>query len=318
MLDNNKFLDKVLDVLPHRPYCADDLEYGVRPRTQKIAKQRRYLQVNPPAHAHYLLFDVDRDSAALAWEYSNLAPPNFITINKKNGHGHYLYKLETPVVTSDQGRSKPLKYLAAVERGYRSELRADHGYSGLITRNPYFCDTNQHVICNHTHAYDLSELAEYLPLDLKEYKEKEIQVAGFGRNSMLFENVRTWAYQAIRLYRAKNRQRLRSTWDSEVLSYAERINAEFASPLSFSEVKATAKSVAKYCWSEDAAAEKRFIQRQSERGKKGSIKSIAVRANNAEQKQIQVKLLSAKGLSQRAIAKELSISVGSVNNYLKD
>ena len=314
MLDNSKFLDKVLDVLPHKPYCADDLFYGIRPRPRETALKRRYLQVNPPAHAHYLLFDVDRDQAALAWEYSDLAPPNFVTVNKKNGHGHYLYKLETPVVTSDQGRSKPLKYLAAVELGYRSELRADSGYSGLITRNPYVNNKDQHVICNHTHAYDLSELAEYLPLDLKEYKEKEIQVAGFGRNSMLFENVRVWAYSAIRLYRAERRQRLRSAWESEVLSYAERINAEFASPLPFSEIKATAKSIAKYCWSEDPAAEQKFIEKQSERGKASGL----VRAANAEQKRVQAKLLAAQGLSQRAIAQELSMSVGSINRYLKE
>lgn len=72
---------------PLRPYSADDRNYGARPRTRKTALTRQYLQINPPAQAHYLIFDVGRDNAALAYEYSSLVSPYFITINKKMAMG---------------------------------------------------------------------------------------------------------------------------------------------------------------------------------------------------------------------------------------
>lgn len=36
------------DRLPHRPYCTEDLQYGVRIRPLKAALKLPYLQINPP------------------------------------------------------------------------------------------------------------------------------------------------------------------------------------------------------------------------------------------------------------------------------
>lgn len=309
MLDISPTLTQILNPLPLRPYCTDDLTNGLSIRALKTALNLRYMQINPPTQQHYLIFDVDRELGAFAWEDSGLAPPNYCAINPENGHAHLVYKLAEPVATSENARLEPLRYLASVERGYRMELGADAGYSGLITRNPF----KNKTMCIHTHEYDLFELSDWLKHDLSHYTEREIVVAGLGRNVELFDTVRAWAYKSIRLYRVDGRSRLFNAWLKEVFEYASNINSQFITPLPYSEIKATAKSIAKYCWKNDAVEERKFSQKQAIKGRLGGIaKGLA-----NEDKRIQARLLSAKGMSQRAIAKELAVSVGSINLWLK-
>lgn len=309
MLEQVKFLDNTLITLPKRPYCSDDLADGVRVRPLATAKQHRYLQINPPAQAHYLVFDVDRPAAAYAWEESRLAPPNFATVNPQNGHAHLVYKLAAPVTTSEHGTIKPLRYLAAIERAYGLELGADAGYSGLITRNPYKHPT----LCLHTEAYGLDELADWLKGDLGLYPDKKELTSGFGRNVTLFDTVRAWAYQAIRLYRAKERSRLFDAWFMEIYEYAITVNAQYPDPLQLSEVRATARSIAKYCWKQDGRAEQQFLERQAVRGKAGGI--AKGRANT--EKRVQALELRLNGLSTRQIAAEISVNQSTVSRWFK-
>ena len=313
MLEINNFIDEILTPLPYRPYCSDDLADGLRIRPLQTAKNRRYLQINPPTQQHYLVFDVDRQGAAFAWEDCNLAPPNYAAINPKNGHAHLVYKLAEPVATSEHGRLAPLRYLAAIERGYRIELGADAGYSGLVTRNPYKTRT----LRIHKHEYDLFELSDWLKRDLGEYAEQETAVAGLGRNVTLFDTTRVWAYKAIRFYRVAARSRLFDVWRKEVEDYALGINAQFPNPLVYSEVKATAKSIAKYCWKHDQRAEQEFSQKQAKRGALGGKASGVTRAKANEDKRVQARLLAAKGVSKAVIARELGVHRNSVTNWLK-
>ena len=313
MLEINNFIDEILTPLPYRPYCSDDLADGLRIRPLQTAKNRRYLQINPPTQQHYLVFDVDRQGAAFAWEDCNLAPPNYAAINPKNGHAHLVYKLSEPVATCEHGRLAPLRYLAAIERGYRIELGADAGYSGLVTRNPYKTRT----LCIHKHEYDLFELSDWLKRDLGEYAEKETAVAGLGRNVTLFDTTRVWAYKAIRFYRVAARSRLFDVWHNEVLERSLAVNGEFLTPLAYSEVKATAKSIAKYCWRKDTDAERRFSLKQAQRGAQGGKASGVARAKVNEDKRVQARLLAAKGVSKAAIARELGVHRNSITNWLK-
>lgn len=308
MLEINNFIDEILTPLPYKPYCSDDLAAGVRIRPLKTAKNSLYLQINPPTQQHYLIFDVDRQGAAFAWEDCNVAPPNYAAINPENGHAHLVYKLAEPVATSENARLEPLRYLAAVERGYRVELGADAGYSGLITRNPY----KSRTLCIHKHEYDLFELSDWLKRDLGEYDEQETVVAGLGRNVTLFDTTRVWAYRAVRLYRVTERSRLFNVWRNEVENYALGINAQFMSPLPYSEVKATAKSIAKYCWKYDFEMYSRFLKRQVERGRKGGA---AKGASNAEKRALAMALVQ-QGLTQKEIGVRLGVSDRSIRNWL--
>lgn len=310
-------LDQILNHLPYRPYCTDDLACGLKIRSAETAKTQKYLQINPPTQQYYLIFDVDYEQACFSWEKAGLAPPNYVAVNPENGHAHIVYKLAEPVCTSwENGRLAPLRYLSAIEQAYRIELKADVGFSGLITRNPY----KSHTMCLHTHEYDLFELSDWLKHDLSYYAEKEQKqgiVAGIGRNVELFDSVRKWAYRHIRSYRVENRSRLFNAWHKEVLEKALSINSEFPTPLQFSEVKATAKSIAKYCWKTDAIAEQQFSQKQSEKGKLGGVASGVSRTNKNEEKRKEARILSAKGNSLRKIAEILDVSKSAVGLWLQ-
>jgi len=61
------------------------------------ALKHRLIQFNGPRYISYLLFDVDRPAAALAWQDANLPCPTLIVENPRNTFAHYAYELATPV-----------------------------------------------------------------------------------------------------------------------------------------------------------------------------------------------------------------------------
>ena len=85
----------------------------------------------------------------------------------------------------------------------------------------------------------------------------------------MFDTVRKWAYKAIRAHRGG----IYNTWLDEVVKHCLSVNEAFLEPLPYSEVKATAKSIATYCWKKDAYCYQEFIDRQSRKGAIGGKKS---------------------------------------------
>ncbi len=75
-------INTVLDKLPRKPYCCDNLASGLIIRSQKKALNYRYIQLNHMI-VNYLIFDIDRPKGALAWEEGNVATPNIAVINQK-------------------------------------------------------------------------------------------------------------------------------------------------------------------------------------------------------------------------------------------
>ena len=283
-------------------------------RSLKSALKRKYIQINPPKLQFWLCLDVDREGGGLAWEDAGLPCPNFATINPKNAHAHLVWGLEAPVLTTEAARQAPLRYLNAVRVAYTEMTGADRGYSGLITKNPHH--SSWRTLWGHGHLFDLGELAEYVP-DLNKYKDsRPADEVGIGRNVALFDHLRKWAYREVRLFRGEGRKHF-EVWHSHVRDQAEMRNGDFKEPLPYSEIKATAKSVAKWVWQQDPAAEASFKARQSARGRMPA-KGDTPRGRPAlEDKAVTARLMVAKGMSQRDIARELEVSVGSVNRWLK-
>jgi Replicase family/Primase C terminal 1 (PriCT-1) len=229
--------------LPTRPYCSNGKGERMLVRTKEHAVTRPLIQYNKPTTLTWLCFDVDRKRAREAYYDANLPTPSLIVENPENEHCHVYYGLITPVHKTSAARLKPLKFLAAVEEGLRVKLGADEGFAGLIGKTPHHekWRTLEPVFeC----FYELGELAEYVKLPAKLPRRLGIRT-GLGRNVELFDKLRFWAYKWKAEYVALKKSN--EHWMAAVMGQAVAYN-DFAVLLPPSEVKATAKSVAKWTW----------------------------------------------------------------------
>ena len=211
------------------------------------------------------MFDIDRQDAYFAWSDANLPTPTWIAKNRQNGHAHIGYMLLAPVCTTHRAKQNVIQYLAKIEQAYSLALGADRGYTGLITKNPCHGTWENHTFG--VQPYDLNYLADFV--ELHELKTDLKEVSGLGRNCTMFDIVRKWAYKAIRAHRGSTFD----VWLGKVLEQCQNANSAFIEPLPYSEVKATAKSIARYCWKKDGYHYQEFIDRQSYKGALGGKKS---------------------------------------------
>ncbi len=228
------------------------------------------MQVNGPALKYWMIFDNDYEESAFSWEDAGVAEPNFTVVNPANGHSHMIYGLLIPLVTTPSGRSAPLRYAGAIEAGYTARLRSDPGYGKLITKNP--THPSWRTIIGPQWAYDLDELASYLPDITKLRDKRRRHVVGVGRNVTLFDRLRHWAYKHINKTGWSSEQ----AWYDAVVLRAYYYN-DFPAPLRESEITATAKSVAKWVWrwlrgsQADYIAKTHTSEIQAARGRKSGV-----------------------------------------------
>lgn len=342
------FLDR--EKWPKRPYCTEDLEDGLKIRSLASALKHPYIQPNPPHLRVWLVFDVDREGAAYAWERSDkpdLPHPSWAAINGENAHAHLAWGLKAPVlIDSPDLRQRPLRYLCAIEAAYRDILGADRGYSGLITKNP--ASARWKLLLGYRADYSLEELAE--DVELKKFTPRHNpEEVGLGRNVTVFEWLRRLAYRNIRRYKPSSGQGCIEVWNGWMNYCNTRAlerNGEFRYPLNGREVWHIAKSVAKWTWRnfDIDASDARFSKLQAFRGTKnapeiqaskgklgglsnnpetqaakgqlGGINSGLARLEASADQRVSAKLLHAQGMSIRAIAAELGIPKSTVSRWL--
>lgn len=246
---------------PRRPYCTDDLSAGLRIRSLAQALTKPYIQANPPHLRVWSIHDCDYPGAAVAWEDADLPPPAWAAVNRENAHAHLVWGLSAPVLVDGLGaRDAPMRYLCAVESAFREKLRADAGYSGLITKNP--AHPLWRVLRGPRLAYELGELSEWVDLPRHVPKRKPEEV-GLGRNVTLFDKTRLWAYVAVRRWRDAKGLDAWNQWLDEVYTYALKRNGDFLHPLDAREVWHLARSVAKWVWTRGREAVRKSDQRFS-------------------------------------------------------
>ena len=257
------------DQIPRRPYCTDDLNYGIRPRGKEIALRCRYIQFDGPATYEWLLFDIDEPGAYYASDDANLPPPNVIMVNRENGHAHCAYRLETPVAKHFNARLKPLQFFAAVQRGYTNRLGADKHYVGLIAKNPLH--PVWLVEWRRQKPYSLHEMSDWLfDADTRFDPRPEVQF-GAGRNVTLFEELRHFAYREVRAIQSAGGDG--AAFKARLEAVAQSINLQFEMPLRYSEVRSVVKSAAKWIWRHFSP--QGFAAVQSRRGKAAMAKRWA-------------------------------------------
>lgn len=243
-------LDLALARLPHKPYCTDDLAAGLYIRPALTALKKAYIQLDPPGRVSVLIFDVDREQAAFSWNDAGLPPPSWTAMSPDSGRAHIAYVLEAPVWTGYSAAAA--RYAESVYRAYRDKLGADTGYARLVTKSPWSGAWRTTVW--RAESYTLSELADYVDLSAGSLRGrlsgKLEERLGVGRNAATFESLRHWSYAAIAAYW---RPAGYDAWYTAVLDEAERIAQNVCAGdskgmLPWSEIKATAKSVARWTW----------------------------------------------------------------------
>lgn len=297
----------LFESLPKRPYCMDEKPGYMVIRSKAIAIKKPYIQINSPVTTIYFVFDGDKNDAALSWFDENLPAPYWTTQNPENGHAHICYKLEIPLHTSEFSSIKAIKYAQAVYYAYALKMGADLSYSQLITKNPLH---PQHRTTYWTkQAYSLDYLADFVELPKK--LPKKLEMVGLGRNVTMFEKGRKWAYTAIRDYMHHHSS---SVWEHAVKTHLEAINSTFEPPLPHSEVKATAKSIARWVWQRFSYGD--FSEIQAKRGAKGGKKGGIVRSAQYAELRIQAKLMHEQGMNKTQIAKHLGVTRMTIINWL--
>lgn len=216
---------------------TNDFSEGTKFRKREKVAEYAYAGLNP-LYRQYLSFDIDVPQVFL-YEDLNLPPPSIITVNRENGHCHYLYHIRTPIAFHSNSRDGPQKFYEAVLDAMTLRLNADPAFTHTLTKNPLH--PRWHVL-THPVSYDLSDFTEYVDLKRRQPKPLPGHVLINGRNDHLFHTLRFWGYSAVHSHLRED------AWHMEVLEQALEINATFAASLPFPEVKATAKSVSKWIW----------------------------------------------------------------------
>jgi hypothetical protein len=294
----------VTDRAPRKPYAGREKIARIHKLSTALALP--YLQLNRPGVVAWLVFDIDKPGAAMAWQDANLPPPTWVATNPENGHAHVGYALAGPVCTTSAARQKPIRYLAAIEDAYTSALGADRGFAGLLSKNPLHDGWKVWEPAN-CPAYELDVLAEYADLSKKSQKRRPAdEVASLGRNCFLFDELGVWARRAIRgFWRPGGAE----VWQEAVRSQAESLNM-FPVPLSVSEIKSIARSVARWTWRNTTPAG--FRAWQSAQG----VKSGASRRRKREPKQTEAIRLRAAGKLNAEIALVFHVTERTIQRWL--
>lgn len=288
--------DLFRDTLPRRPYCTDDFTNGLLVRPRSTAVQRRYIQPNPPTVCVWLVFDIDREQAAVAADDANLATPTWVAQNPANGHAHVGYGLQFPVRKGD-AQARPLRLAAAIEAAYGDRLGADRSYAGLTCKNP--THPAWRTRWGPQTLYELAELADHV--DLAPYatrRQRALESVGLGRNVTVFDATRQWAYGAVREYWRPGGE---IPFAAAVAARAAACNA-FAVPLPVAEIRSISKSVSRWVWRTFTPAAFRAIQ-----SRRGSRNGAARRAQG-------LAMLQA-GATPRAVADALRVDPRTVYNW---
>lgn len=294
---DRRLADDFDKLIPLRPFSADVLADGLQIRNREAALLRKHIQLNGPTAYRWVIHDIDRSDAHSAHRDSVLAEPNFIAINKENGHAHSAALLAVPVAKHQNARLEPLRYFAAVERGYARRLGADRRYAGLIVKNPMHAAWR--VEWRNETATSLEIMASWLdPADMMAETSLDT-TTGAGRNVTVFDDLRTFAYHEVIEFKRTGLGF--EAFQARLEQVALGINHQFPRSLPFSEIRSIAKSVCKWTWAHFSI--EKFADLQAERGRRGMAKRWAGHVSADKSRPWAVEGISRRAWYRRKAAK---------------
>ena len=167
-----------------------------------------------------------------AVEHGEILTPNWTVTRKAGGGTHAVWNLARPVHRGDTSRPGPLRALARVSEFYADTLKADAGYSGVLSHNPMSGAHGPGFVTNWFHRlpYALPALGEVIPMG---WRRPAVSLTGIGRNCDLFRSLIRWSGKPENMV-------------NDVLAAAHVVNQTFSPRLPDAEVAATARSVHRY------------------------------------------------------------------------
>ena len=267
------------------------------------AIKNKYIQYNQPNSLAFMVFDLDYKKAILAHEKADVLTPSFYVVDKNKTTAHCCYVLENPVHRNEHSKQSPQRLFATIEEVYGERLKADPGYSGLIMKSPWFEQEHHFYAPEETPTtVNLWEMAEFI--DFGKYNAQQAKKRATARataledaysesrNVMVFDMLRKWAYSEIRNYWQTDYKQ----WEKACFEQIQRIWAgvsvkyDKSHPYLISEMKASAKSVAKWTWKNTTQSGfQTYVElthlphQQSARGKKSGIARLALSSDKREQ-----------------------------------
>ena len=227
-----------------RPFCTDDFKRdGIYRTNKRRALNSVYIEHNNDSFINSIVFDIDSDTAAIAWQDADIPKPNFITQNPANGHAHLFYALSSPVCITENARRKPQKLLKGVIEGLTERLGADPCYTGKITKNPL--NPRWRTFWNEQPRFELNYLCEFIDTNKRVKKEVRKSIVAEGRNTALFDTLRFYAYSIIFKYQKNDDF---CGFISALQEEAENINDSFEDQLGFKEINHTIRSISSWVW----------------------------------------------------------------------
>ena len=229
--------------LPERPYCTNYI--GRRPHIQNRDRAICYshIQINSPLVWRWIVCDIDGEDGYERAEDRHCPKPNFIAMNRNNGHSHIGYLLEAPVTGFEKSSRHAIRFYDDIQRGLTHRLGADLSYGGFLCKNP--CSSQWLTDWQAVRPYDLETLGDFLDKADKRRRPAP-ELSNVGRNVMLFDSLRVVAYRQWRIIRKRNGTF--TQFEDLLHEIGARINSEFLLPLLRPEVRCVARSVAKWVW----------------------------------------------------------------------
>jgi hypothetical protein len=244
-------LQRFVDYLPDKPRYADASKILGRIAGKDLALRRGQYVEHASNKLHYLAFDVDTPEAGAAWLDAGAPPPTIGIVNRTNGHAHLLFELEQPVLLPIQGhwadwlKPGPIAYARDIRIAGTVCLGADAGYTGASTKNPLHPAWSTYT---NDVRYTLGDMADGFRLDelVPARGNTDALLAYVGRNDELFHEVRKWSYREVKDFLRRDY----SAFYEAILAHCQAYNMRFDPPLGQREVSSTARSIARWTWSQ--------------------------------------------------------------------
>ncbi len=335
------YLSLFYDKLPQKAYCSKNKMIGyLLPKDRAIL--RPYIQVNHPLRVVFIVFDMDYEGSAFAWEEMDLPPFTYTVINHVNAHSHGMYMIE-PLFVQHASKSQ-LRLLKAVISTYSNLLHADKVITSQrqLVKNP-FCRDWGLIATGRT--YTLTELMDSVPRsNRRKFNKKKAEAPGkiinpISRNVTLFNEGRFFAYEKVS--GCKSSDELFERVLNHLIHLNEtKIRDYFYIPLPYGEVRTITKSITRWVWKKRRAfTSKRwntgamgferikdlsFVdyvkvkrQRQSASGKRTS--KIRRERTIMSLKDAYYRMLSGQSrVTQKMVAEETGLSIRTIKYYWKE